>query len=158
MEGISRIDAEKARGWYVRIYYEENIHSKFFSDSVYGSKNKALKEAIQYRKTVIRQNPPPPRLPVHRKPLPTNTSGVHGVSETHTRSKRGEIVPCFSVFWAPKPNVRKVKKFYHHHYSSREEAFEAAAEFRKEREEEILKRWSRKQGTPIEDLKAAIQR
>jgi hypothetical protein len=95
---------------------------------------------------------------VHRKKLRNNTSGVHGVSETHTLNKKGEIVPCFSVFWAPKPNIRKIKKFYIHHYSSREEALKVAAEFRQEKELERLQRWAKKQGQPLERYLNVLER
>ena len=155
MEGISRIDAERAIGWYVRIYYnsEEDIHSKFFSDTVYGSKKKALKTAKKYRKAYIRENPPPVKMPFHRKRISNNTSGINGISETYTWSKkkmRGHKVPCFSVSWTPVPNERKCRKFYFHHYGSREEAFRAAIEFRRARELKRLKRWAKERGKPIE--------
>ena len=160
MEGISRIDAEKAKGWYLRIYYKDkqNPHAKFFSDGVYGCQEKALMAAKKYRKEYTQKNPPPPKLPFHRKKPSNNTSGVLGVSETYTMSRNGTKIPCFSVFWAPRRNERRIKKFYHHHYPSREAAFKAAVEFRRERELERLKNWARQRGQPLEKYLEALER
>ncbi len=141
MEGISRIDSKHTHGWFVRVYYEASReHRKFFSDGPCGGKDEALQQAIEYRDEYKRKYPPPEKLPFQRKPTAANTSGVNGISETFSRSKRtGKKLPCFSVFWAPKKNTRKNKRFYLSHYGSREEAFEAAVEFRKEKEAEILR-------------------
>lgn len=156
MEGISRIDSTKAVGWYVRIYYEdkENPHAKFFSDGKYGGTDLALEEAVQYRKNYIKENPVPEKLPYRSKPISTNTTGINGVSETFQRSSSGEKIPCFCVTWAPEPNKPKCKKFYHHHYHSREEALVEAAQFRKEREREILKRYRRKMAAAKKENRA----
>jgi len=44
MHGISRIDADRAVGWYVRIYYGgDKEHRKFFSDSKHGGTKRAAK-------------------------------------------------------------------------------------------------------------------
>ena len=142
MEGISRIDSKRSHshGWFVRIYYKTpKEHRKFFSDGKYGGKKKASEQAKAYRDEYIRKYPPPEKLPYRREPTRRNTSGEVGVSETYNRTKSGEKIPCFSVFWAPKKNVKKSKAFYHHEYGSREEAFREAVKFRKEKEAEILK-------------------
>ena len=142
MEGISRIDSEHSHsyGWFVRVYYKHpEVHSKFFSDGKYGGKRKALEEAKRYLAEYMRENPPPEKLPYQREPIATNTTGVNGISETYQRDGKGEKIPCFQVFYAPKKNERKNKRFYHHHYDSREEAFEEAVKFRKEQEAEILR-------------------
>jgi hypothetical protein len=65
---------------------------------------------------------------------------VNGVSETFNRSRSGEKIPCFQVFWAPEPGERRLKRFYHHHHGSRAKALKAAAKFRREKEQEILLR------------------
>jgi hypothetical protein len=144
MKGISRIDSHRAKGWFVRIYYRaDQEHRKFFSDGKYGGKQKALELAVAYHDEYQEQHPPPKKLPFKRKPIASNTTGVSGVSETYQRSRAGEKIPCFSVFWAPRENERKTKRFYHHHYGSREAALKEAAAFRKEKETEILKRAER---------------
>jgi hypothetical protein len=141
MKGISRIDSDRAQGWFVRIYYGGGQeHRKFFSDGKYGGKQQALELAVAYRDQYIEKHPPPQKLPFQSEPIASNTTGVNGVSETYQRSRSGAKIPCFSVFWAPRKNEPKTKKFYHHHYGSREEALKEAAAFRKEKEAEILRR------------------
>ena len=140
IEGISRTDSKSTHGWFVRIYYgSSKVHRKFFTDSQFGGKEKALEQAKKYKKEYQLENPPPEKLPFHRKPLSTNKTGVNGVSETFQRDRAGEKMPCFQVFYAPQENERKMKRFYHHHYNSRNEAFEEAVKFRQEKEAEILK-------------------
>lgn len=142
MEGISRIDSERSRshGWFVRIYYHHpKVHSKFFSDGKYGGKKAAFEQAKSYLEEYKRKFPPPEKLPFQKKPIATNTTGVSGISESYNRGRNKKKIPCFQVFWAPKRNERKTKRFYHHHYSSREEAFQEAVKFRKEKEAEILR-------------------
>ena len=136
MKGISRIESERSNsiGWFVRINYGKgNEHRKFFSDSKYGGKKTALERAKVYRSGYIEKNPPPEKFPFQREPIATNTSGVSGISETYNRSRRtGEKLLCYQVFYAPRENERKQKRFYFHHYENKKEAFEAAVKFRKE--------------------------
>jgi len=80
-------------------------------------------------------------LPFFTEPMKSNKTGVHGVSETFYSTRNGRKIPYFSVFWAPIPNQRRNKRFYHHHFDSREEALQTAADFRKEKEAEILARY-----------------
>ncbi len=139
MKGISRIDSNHTHGWFVRVFRDGGTHSKMFSDGVHGGREKALKDAQEYKEEYERQHPPSyASTRLRMKPLRNNTSGVVGVSDTHDRSKTGKKLPCFSVSWRPQKNVTRCKKFYYHHYDSREAAFEAAVEFRKAREHDIL--------------------
>jgi hypothetical protein len=143
MKGISRIDTKDTHGWFVRAYHDGKTHSRFFSDNPHGGRDKASKKAIAYRDKYYRDHNIQ-HLPFFTKPMPQNTTGINGVSETYQRARNGTKIPCFSVFWAPYPNVRKTKRFYFHHYNSREDALQAAAEFRKEREKEILRRHNKR--------------
>jgi len=141
VKGISRIDSSHTHCWFVRIYRDGKVHSKSFSDGVYGSKAKALEAAQEYKEEYERENPPSyASTRLRLKPLRNNASGVVGVSETYGRaqSNRGAKMPCFSVTWVPTPNRPRCKKFYFSKYGDRESAFEAAVEFRKAREREIL--------------------
>lgn len=141
MKGISRIDSRNTHGWFVRIFREGQVHSKMFSDRPHGGSELALQEARKYRDEYERQNPRKHgSLRIKNKPQRNNTTGVAGVSETTQKWRNGKVVPCFSVVWCPEPNVIRNKRFYHHHYDSREAALEAAAEFRKARELEILEK------------------
>ena len=137
LKGISRMDFNSTHGWFVRIYHHGKVYRKFFSDSVFGSGEAALQAAIAHRDEYVRKHNIE-YLPFFTEPMKSNKTGVHGVSETFYCTRSGEKIHYFSVFWAPRPNQRRNKRFYHHHFDSREEALQAAAEFRKEKEEEIL--------------------
>jgi len=140
LKSISRLDARSTHGWFVRIYFRGKTHRKLFSDSIFGSKEAALKAAIAYRDDYLRTHHIED-LPFFTYPMKSNTTGVNGVSETFHRSRNGRKIPYFSVFWAPKRNQRRHKRFYIHHFNSREDALQAATAFRKEKEHEILVRF-----------------
>ncbi|NQT71798.1 MAG: hypothetical protein HQ553_03385 [Chloroflexi bacterium] len=139
MKGISRIDSNHTHGWFVRVFLNAQTHSKMFSDGVHGGQDKALKAAIKYKDEYERKHPPSYAATRMRlQPMKNNTSGVVGVSETFSRSRNGNILPCFNVSWRPRPNVSRSKSFFLSKYGSREAAFEAAIKFRREREAEII--------------------
>jgi hypothetical protein len=145
---ISRIDSKDTHGWFFRYY--NPVHSKFFSDSRYGSKDAALEAAKQYR-AEFAQKYPRPAAPGFRTKLPkNNTSGVVGVSEsyTHIRSGSRKKVPCFTVTWRPKPNVTRVKKFTFTNEHDREKTLKEAIAFRKSKEREMLERRQAEQNPP----------
>src|SRR5687767_10901692 len=48
-KSISRIETIKHCAWYVRIYFEGAYVRKTFSDGVYGGKENAFREALQWR-------------------------------------------------------------------------------------------------------------
>ena len=139
-KGISRMDAGSTHGWFLRVYQRGEVYRKFFSDSVFGSGEAALQAAIAHRDAYVREHQIK-YLPFFTAPMKSNTTGAQGVSETFQRTSNGEKIPCFSVFWAPRRNERRTKRFYIHHYNSREEALQTADEFRKEKEREILARY-----------------
>jgi hypothetical protein len=139
MKGISRIDSGSTHGWFVRVYREGETHSKMFSDGKYGGKRAAQKAAREYREDYERLHPRRyDATRIRLKPQRNNTTGIVGVSETHKRQRNGKEVPCFSISWRPRRKVVRTKCFYHHHFDSREAALEAAAEFRRQKEIEIL--------------------
>lgn len=140
LKSISRMDVGSTHGWFVRIYYRGKTHRKLFSDSVFGSQEAALRAAIAYRDDYLRRHQIDD-LPFFTHPMKSNTTGVNGVSETFHRSRNGRKIPYFSVFWAPKRNQRRHKRFYIHLFDSREDALQAATAFRKEKEQEILARY-----------------
>ncbi|MBC8505978.1 MAG: hypothetical protein H8D34_14035 [Chloroflexi bacterium] len=144
MKGISRIDTDNksTHGWFVRIYRRKTI-SKFFSDKKHGGTETALAAAKQWRNKMYEQHPRED-VPFFTDPLPQNTTGVHGVTESYDMWGKGSNrrkVPYFSVFWAPRRGEGRAKRFYHHWYDTPEEALADAAKFRKDREEEIRKRY-----------------
>ena len=138
MKGISRIDSNQTHGWFVRVYRDGKTHSKMFSDGVHGGREMALEAAKKYKEEYERENPPScASTRMRLRPLKNNTSGALGVSETFSRGRNGKKIPCFNVSWRPRQNMSRSKSFYFSKYGSREAAFEAAVEFRKEREREI---------------------
>ena len=145
MKGISRIDRDEnsTYGWFVRIYRDNKIISKFFSDKKHGGRDIALAMAKQWRNEMYQEHPRED-VPFFTEPLPTNTTGVHGVTSSHdfwgTGSNRRKM-PYYSVFWAERRGKHLTKRFYHHWYDTPEDALVAAAKFRKDREKEILRRY-----------------
>lgn len=139
MKGVSRIDSGGTHGWFVRVFRDTKVHSKMFSDGVNGGRDKALQAAMAYREEYVRQHPPDFAARRLKKRLQKNNkTGVSGVCETYGRSRSGEKMPCFGVTWNPEPGKPRCKKFHFSKYGDREAALEAATEFRKAREEEIL--------------------
>jgi len=143
MKGISRIKSKTA-GWFVRLYRKDKVIARFFSDGKYGGTEKALKVAQAYYRQAEREHPAPPRKPFRETLLRNNTSGYNGISETFTRTRKGEKIPCWNVSWYYPSNKLRSKKFFFHDEGERKQALRQARQFRKEREAAILKRLSRR--------------
>ena len=139
MKGISRIDSRDTHGWFVRKYRDGKTYSRFFSDSRYNSKAKALTAAKEYRAKLDEKFPPPETTAYRNKPQKNSSTGVVGVSETFMRSRSGKKIPCFCVSWRPEKGVSKTKKFSIQTYG-RETAFELPVQFRQEKEAEMLEK------------------
>lgn len=85
-KNIARIDIEgkQTHGWQVRITRQRKRHTKFFSDSVFGDRHKALEEAIKYRDEMKEQLPE--ALTGHEMAAKArSTSGVPGIRLTIDR-------------------------------------------------------------------------
>ena len=154
MRGITRMDYERATGWFVRIYREGKTHSKFFADSLHRGKTRAREAAIEYRddyeSTHPRMPASIPRFALSTRPALASTK-IRGVSETYQRTPSGKKIPCFSVSYRL-DGARRNKRFYHHLHSSRRAALRAATEFRLEMEAKMarehrkqLREWKRAQ-------------
>lgn len=137
MKGISRIDSHNTHGWFVRKYHQGRTISKFFSDTRYQSKARALAAARAYRTKLDEKFPAPASNAFRTAPQKNSSTGVAGVSETFMRSRNGRKIPCFTVTWRPEKGVSRTKKFSINAYG-REEAFRRAVEFRREMEAEML--------------------
>jgi len=140
--GVSRIDSNGTHGWFVRKNHNGRTFSRFFSDSRFNSKKKAFEAAKTYRARLDEKYPSPPSSAFRTHPQKNSSTGVVGVSETFMRSRAGEKIPCFTVTWRPKKGVSRTKKFSITTYG-REEAFRLAVEFRREKEQEMLRERSR---------------
>lgn len=94
LTNISRIDTNRAHGWRVRFEQGRLQISKLFSDRVYGSKEAARDEAIQYRDEIKKRlRTSQHDLGVKRDDADTNT-GLLGI--TYVESETGD--PATSYF------------------------------------------------------------
>lgn len=138
-KSICRIDQPKKHhhGWYVRVTWNKQTQSKFFSDSQYNGKAEALKEAVTYRNQTEQEmgKPRSERL-VIGKPRRSNT-GVRGVRRIKTtQNKRGKeyVWDVYQVTYHPAPGVTKRTSVSVNKYGEKE-AFERACAIRKAREQ-----------------------
>jgi len=141
--GISRIDSSNTHGWFVRVYRDEAIYSKLFSDGRHGGKAEAQVAAVAYRnelEALLDSNDNRPRrnnrLPVALRNK-RNKTGVIGVCYRERRLPSGRISKCYSVSWAPEPNVQKCTSFSITKYG-KEEAFRRACALREQMLKEIV--------------------
>ena len=134
MKGISRISSKKSGyGWYVRTYLNGKTFSKFFSDSKYGGKKRALKFAKKaksfaelqlkpYRSTGSTTNRP------LIKRSKNNSTGVIGVSFTKKKMQNGNTYCYFMVNWR-EDGKSKNTSFSCNKYGKKE-AFKRAVQLR----------------------------
>jgi hypothetical protein len=145
MKGISRIDSPRCHGWLVRIYRNDRTYSKLFSDGKYDGRLLAFQVAKTYLNEKRASLPPtqsrtpPPFLP-EGKLLPSNRSGVNGVSILNSQRGKKKKVIGFSASYRikGKPNNRR---FLISKYGSKSLALKAAAKFRKKMEKVMLHEW-----------------
>src|SRR3954452_21309238 len=80
-KGISRIDQEDRNhhGWYVRVTFGGQKHSKFFSDSKHGGKEAALEASVVHRDQIEKDFGKPRTDRQVAPKTARNTSGVVGV-------------------------------------------------------------------------------
>lgn len=142
-KGISRIDNTNTHGWFVRIYRNDVIYSKLFSDSRYNGSESALHAALSYRDEFENLLDLKDRVPRrnNRKPVVSqnrrNKTGVVGVCHRKRKLPSGKIAECYSVTWAPEPNVQKCTSFSISKYGKRE-AFRRAKALREKMVKEMM--------------------
>jgi hypothetical protein len=139
-KSISRIDHIKKRmkGWYVRVVFNGEIHSRFFSDGNYRNKTEALDSALDWRNRKERElgKPRTDRMvPSISRRNRTGVLGLRRTTKAMTRDGRRKG-PVYEVTWHPTPKRMHRTTFSITKYGERE-AFRLAAEFRKEKEREI---------------------
>lgn len=97
-KGISRIEqAEKHTiGWYARVTFRGQTHSKFFSDRTYGGTEAALQKALRWRNATEKElgKPRTDRVVVAKETR--NETGVPGVYRMGNQ---------YVVAWNPEPGV-----------------------------------------------------
>lgn len=135
LKGISRIETSSTFGWYVRVYRNKKTYSKFFSDSKFGGKDKALEMAISQKEELNKLIIGIPKKPTKRRVVTTdmrNTTGVLGVSRTSKKAPNGKSYECYTVSWRPQPKVQKSTSFSIKKYGE-EKALEMAIQLRLEK-------------------------
>jgi len=159
VKGISRIDSKNTHGWYVRIYANGGVFtSKLFSDRQYGSKEKALKNAVAFRDhnqmvAELQKSDDQllPRRPFYRKPPKNNSSGIVGVHKISTKVGEKETV-YFQATWNEGGKMHS-KKYYITKTRSAQEAFDLAVAWRKSKEEQLYTEWLAKREKYLKNKK-----
>lgn len=142
-KSISRIDQKHKNhhGWYVRVTWNKETDSKFFSDKQYDGKAKALKAAVKYRNEVEAQLGKPRSEGLVLGKVRRSNTGVRGVRRlTSKQTKNGKEYEwdVYQVTYHPAPSVTKRTSVSIQRYGE-QEAFERACAIRKEAEKERLK-------------------
>jgi hypothetical protein len=102
-KNISRIDidgsktAKGTHGFQVRLMRDGRATSKFFSDSAYKSKAKALSAARAFRDSQVKKLGPADTGP-HDEPSSRNTSGIVGVRRREAVRETDEYT-YYHYFW-----------------------------------------------------------
>jgi len=139
-KSISRIDhpTKNTHGWYVRVAFKGDIHSRFFSDSSYQGKRKALKVARTWRDAKERELGKPRTERSVRAASSRNRTGVIGVRRTtKARTRDGsKVSPVYEVTWQSAPGQVRRTTFSITKYG-KDEAFRRACAYRKEKEREM---------------------
>lgn len=142
-KNISRINQpeRKTVGWYVRVTFNNQQRSKFFSDHVHGGTEKALEAAIAYRNEVEEQlgKPRTERLVIAHNSR--NRTGIMGVRRKTKviKTKTGERVVnnVYEVTWNPEPGRLRRTWVSIDEYGE-EAALRKACAIRREKEREMF--------------------
>lgn len=139
---ISRIDSENKNtyGWYVRVRLNGQNISKFFSDGVWGGKEKALEEAIKHRDKVEKEIGKPQTKRTVVTCGAKNNTGVVGVrlrTDVYKRADGGERVRLYyEVSWNPSPKKLCRTRVSIDQYGQKQALLKACA-IRRQKEEEM---------------------
>ena len=153
-KGICRIDQpeRKTHGWYVRVRFNGEQRSKFFSDEINGGREEALEEAVRYRNRTEQElgKPRTDRLVIANNPR--NRSGFMGVqrktkiikTETGERLRKN----VYEVTWNPEPG-KLCRTWVSIDEYGEEAALRKACAIRREKEREmfgseVLSNWTGK--------------
>ncbi len=111
---ISRVDTGSTHGFQVRMMRRGYVTEKFFSDSIFGGKRKALAAARELRDELEAESPRYSRKQVARFKSPRNTSGIVGVRLATEVVKSLPSKPVYKYWvaqWSPEPGVRRTRRF-----------------------------------------------
>jgi hypothetical protein len=126
---------KNTHGWYVRVVFRGQIHSRFFSDAIYHGKRKALQTARAWRDEQERVLGKPRTERSVAGLSPRNRTGVIGVRRTtkaRTRDGR-KVSPVYEVTWRLPSGPLRRTTFSIRKYGQAE-AFRLACALRKEKE------------------------
>jgi hypothetical protein len=142
-KSISRIDQKRKNhhGWYVRVTWNKDTVSKFFSDKQHDGKRKALQAAVKFRNETETQLGKPRSEGLVLGSVRRSNTGVRGVRRlTSTQTKGGKTYAwdVYQVTYHPAPGVTKRTSVSIQRYGE-EEAFERACAIRKKAEKDRLK-------------------
>lgn len=141
-KGISRIDQPKKQhhGWFVRVTWKRETHRKFFSDTKYGGREEALREAVEYRNFLEAElGKPRSERQVIGTSRGTNTGrrGIRRISSTQRKRGREYTREVYEVTYHPSPGITKRTSVSIRKYGE-EEAFQRACAIRQAAEEEFF--------------------
>ena len=114
LKGISRIGSASTVGWYIRVYRNKQTYARFISDSKFGGKNDALKEAIRERDRLRNEIQSIPKKPSKRRIVQhdkRNKTGVLGVTRTSKTAKNRRSYDCYTVTWRPNQRCKNPALF-----------------------------------------------
>ena len=140
-KSVSRIDHRKRKthGWYVRVKFNGELRSRFFSDSVCGGKRAALREAVQCRNEIEKEMGKPRTDRMVPSLIARNQTGLLGVRLGTKRSQRKgpRLSRIYEVHWAPEPGRLGRTSVSIEKYGAKE-ALRRALEIRQEKEREVF--------------------
>lgn len=128
MKGVIRIDTKRTHGWQVRVEWEGEKQSKFFSDHKYGGREKALHYALKYRDLLEADM----GKPATERQIFSQSRSSTGVLGVHKDRKNN----AFLAMWSPKKGV--VKKEYVSKKEHGAYALEVAKKIRRQKMQEVL--------------------
>lgn len=128
--GISRLeqDATGTYGWQVRLRQRGVRVSRFFSDARWGSREAALRTAIEFRDRILARRSTE-TIRVQETVTTRNQSGVVGVSRIENLSSNGTHYTSWQATWSEPDGSRKRVRYSVLRYGD-EEAFRLACEAR----------------------------
>jgi len=139
-KGITRVDNAKTHGWFVRTYRAPKLaFSKFFSDGVYGGLDPAYDIAVKFRDIADETLPNTNFLRYVTKTSKRSSTGILGITKTRSKNRNGTVSPIFSVSWQDENGKQHISSFSINLHGE-EKALEMAIEFRKQKDDEKLKR------------------
>lgn len=116
-------DASHTHSWLVTVQRRGRVHSRHFTDAVYGGKRHALEAAIRYRDVLLTSLRPLTRPEICRIRKRNNRSGISGVTRIDAwENSRGRRVHrrYWLAQWPVGNGKASKKKFSIKHYGERE--------------------------------------